>query len=334
MRKCLYGWVYGNYNFKTKFSARDINLISEMLLRCNNRKPTEIHRAIRPLKCLKFWKGSEYRTFLLYLGPVVLKDFLSPPVYHNYLLLFCGVTILSCSTYLKYIEIADILLRDFIMTFGSIYGSDAISSNVHNLCHVVNDVKKFGCLVDISAYPFENFLFQIKSLVRTGKHPLAQIAKRVVELENLNINNFRTKQKSLSPFVAYENNNKIHELPECSKVYNNLSFSNYILSNNIKNKWFLSIRNDIVEMINATYYKGKIHIYGSSLNNKKDFFVLPIKSSYINIYQCHHKNKSNFNKPALYPLSDIKCKLFAIEYKDSIVFFPLLHTLDTSNNNS
>lgn len=37
-------------------------------------------------------------------------------------------------------------------------GIDSISSNVHNLCHLVDDVKHLGYLPSISTYPFGNIL--------------------------------------------------------------------------------------------------------------------------------------------------------------------------------
>lgn len=55
--------------------------MSVMLKNFNTTRPVEIHGAIRKLKCLKFWKDTEYRTFLLYLGPIVLKDFLPLDAY-------------------------------------------------------------------------------------------------------------------------------------------------------------------------------------------------------------------------------------------------------------
>ena len=154
MRKCLYGWVHGSYNFRTKLTSAQIDQLSEMLQMCNVTKPVEIHRSIRNLKSLKFWKGTEYRTFLLYIGPVVLKNFLNFEAYSNFLTLFCAVTILSCNAYMKYVDIAKQLMEDFIEQYIHIYGIDSVSSNVHNLCHVVNDVKKFGNLSQISSYPF------------------------------------------------------------------------------------------------------------------------------------------------------------------------------------
>ena len=102
--------------------------------------------------------------------------------------------------------------------------------------------------------------------------------------------------------------------------------SDFILSSDFKNKWFLTKTNDIVSMINGTYFLGKICIYGVALKQKQDFFDYPIKSSRINIYKSNGKTSA----PTLLPLSDIKCKLFMLKYNDSLVFMPILHTLDVN----
>ncbi|XP_053687147.1 uncharacterized protein LOC128736685 [Sabethes cyaneus] len=44
-----------------------------------------------------------------------------------------------------------------------------VTSNIHNLTHVVEDVEKKGSLPSISTYPFENHLYQIKNMVRSGR---------------------------------------------------------------------------------------------------------------------------------------------------------------------
>ncbi|EFN61780.1 hypothetical protein EAG_08143, partial [Camponotus floridanus] len=46
-----------------------------------------------------------------------------------------------------------------------------ISSNVHNLCYLVDEVKSFD-LSTFNTYPFENCLQKIKKLLRTGNKPL------------------------------------------------------------------------------------------------------------------------------------------------------------------
>lgn len=181
MKRFLIGWVHGGFNFGAKFSGRDIVDISRFLYSANKFMPVELHRAVRELDCLRFWKGVEFRTFLLYLGPVILKDFLHEHVYQHFLILFCAVTICTSSVYKDFIDISNSLLRDFVESYIDIYGIDSISSNVRNLIHLVEDVKRFGPLTNISAYSFENTLFRIKRLLRHGKRPLSQVAKRLIE---------------------------------------------------------------------------------------------------------------------------------------------------------
>lgn len=63
-----------------------MNEISSYMQSCL--KPKEIHRAIRGLKEIHNWKGTEFRTFLLYISIVVLKIHLRPIVYNHFLLFF------------------------------------------------------------------------------------------------------------------------------------------------------------------------------------------------------------------------------------------------------
>lgn len=67
MRRCLYGWPEGSYNFRTKLSKTQADKMSQMLKACNDTKPMDLQRSIRTLKCLKFWKDSEYRVFFYYI---------------------------------------------------------------------------------------------------------------------------------------------------------------------------------------------------------------------------------------------------------------------------
>lgn len=106
--------------------------------------------------------------------------------------------------------------------------------NVHNLCNVIKDVKNFGPLFSISSYPFENFLGSLKGLLRSGNKPLAQLVKRICELQK-----FCMYQKSIN-FTLYLNNEVLnikHQIPECKKIYNCLILSpDLMLSQELKNK--------------------------------------------------------------------------------------------------
>lgn len=203
MKRCLSGWVNGSKNFKTKFFAPQIKIISTWLLDCNKRVPSDIHRSVRALNCLSFWKATEYRTFLLYLGVIILKDHLTAELYRHFLLLFCAVRICSSDYYRSNIHLAKEMLNDYIEGYISNYGIDSISSNVHNLCHLVEDVERYGSLDKISSYPFENTLGSIKNLIRSGHKPLEQVCKRLAEVQRIGIK--QQPSNDHYPLLKFEN---------------------------------------------------------------------------------------------------------------------------------
>lgn len=61
----------------------------------------------------------------------------------------------------------------------------SMGKHFHALCHLADDVNNFGTtLNEISGFSFENHLQKIKKSVRTAQNPIAQISKRLTELEN------------------------------------------------------------------------------------------------------------------------------------------------------
>jgi hypothetical protein len=68
--------------------------------------PQEFARKPRTLAEFERWKATEYRTFLLYTGPICLQTSLPSELYSNFLLLSVAVTILLspdlCSRYTDY----------------------------------------------------------------------------------------------------------------------------------------------------------------------------------------------------------------------------------------
>ena len=129
----------------------------------SNRKPK------KPKHILKSWKAHDFRQFLLYTGPVVLKNILSEELYHYFLKLHVSISILVNPSFCKeenYIKYADNLLKSFVKISEEKYGLSFMSHNVHNLLHLCNDVRKFGPLDKFSSFPFENKIGKIKTLFR------------------------------------------------------------------------------------------------------------------------------------------------------------------------
>ncbi|XP_031625627.1 uncharacterized protein LOC116342258 [Contarinia nasturtii] len=77
MKKLLVCWVYGAKGYRCKWSKQKTNDVSKLLEKFNKQMPNDIHRAIRKLDSLKYWKGVEFRTVLLYVGMVAFKEALS-----------------------------------------------------------------------------------------------------------------------------------------------------------------------------------------------------------------------------------------------------------------
>lgn len=171
-----------------RLSHQQLTILSEKMMNLNGKMPREFARQPRSLDYLDKWKATEFRQFLLYTGPVVLKSVVSSDMYHHFLYLTIPMSILLNSdehirsTYLGYAK--DLLLY-FVKTAKIIYGETFSSYNVHALCHLADDVENFGTtLNEISGFSFENHLQKIKKSVRNAQNPIAQISKRLTELEN------------------------------------------------------------------------------------------------------------------------------------------------------
>lgn len=54
---------------------------------------------------------------------------------------------------------------------------------VLNLLHTMFDVKIHGHLNLISGFPFKDYLGNMKKMVRTSRHPLALVVRRISEMD-------------------------------------------------------------------------------------------------------------------------------------------------------
>ncbi|XP_071652563.1 uncharacterized protein [Temnothorax longispinosus] len=146
--------------------------------------PRDFVRKPRSLKEWRTYKATEERRLCLYDGIVVFKDNLEENVYHHFLMLHGALTILS-SPMLVQSEImchySNDLLRAFINHSIVIYGKTFVVYNVHSLSHLAQECLSHGSLDKFSAFPFENFLKSLKSLLKSGYKPLQQAARRDLE---------------------------------------------------------------------------------------------------------------------------------------------------------
>lgn len=163
MKRLLVGWRDGNFEkLLTKWRASDKQKVSDFLRVC--KLPFEIHRSARGLDELLHWKAVEFRSFFYYLSIIILPEVMSKEPYEHFLLLFCAITICSSQKYSSLLDLSEQLLLHFVENFKTFYGN-YVTSNIHNLVHVTDEVRKFGPLNTFNAYPFENMLHIIKNML-------------------------------------------------------------------------------------------------------------------------------------------------------------------------
>lgn len=274
-------WLFGKAPNKLRLQIAQS--ISDLYLSFKDHVPVEFVRKPRSFDEVKRWKATEFRFFLFYSGPVVLKKFLPEEKYSNFLCLHVASTIFANFEYInKYHNFAEELLIYFVQNFGEIYGEEYISHNIHGLTHVPDDIKVFGCLDSYSAFCFENYLQSLKKLVRKSEHPLSQIMRRLTELENLSGNEIRISE--ILPLPEREHDKG--PLPEGFTVqYERVKFKSFTLVVNRDGNNFCALRNgSIIKVLNFAKKNNGIFAIGKSFLKVDNFFrsrVNPQLSEYI-----------------------------------------------------
>lgn len=293
--------------------------MNSLLSEYNKTRPKEIHRKIRSLNHIHFWKGTEFHTFLCYVGCVLLKDFLCEEQYVHFLKLMCAASICLTDQYKAFLPKARSLFEEFIEESKDIYGSHSVTSNIHNLCHIVDEVERFGELNSISAYEFENELHSIKMRIKLCNKPLQQISRRLSETS------YKSALLDLDNHNNFPQLNDKYVLPGSQNliVYKKIQFRDFVLSEKLGDNYFSTKNGDIVILEYAIMIENKILVRGSRLKMRNNFFVRPFSSSYLSIYL---SDNSKFDSE-FFDISLIKAKLFSLPFKNQYVHFPLLHTI-------
>lgn len=331
MKKCILMWKEGPTESIKKWTDDEIKTLNRMLKSINNDMPTEIHRSLRDINYIKHWKGCELRTFLLYVGPIVLKYVIKQDEYKHFIKLFCAVTLCSTDTYLNnnkrgISNLIRVLFNEYVEEFGELYGIEFISSNVHNLKHVIDDILKFGNLTKISAYCFENCLAALKLRLRNCNRPLEQISRRISEL-NLDYRvpiDFEEMDSVKDPLLKNPIENEAG-----AQVFSQILFGSNVLLNSQKNadKWFLTDSGNVIEFHFCLKRNAEHFLYGSGVENLESFFTQPITSTKINIFLVSKENASRRSAIQPYNIQNVKAKMICIRDDGKMVFMPLLHTL-------
>lgn len=104
--------------------------------------PSDFARKPRPFAELKHFKATEFRLFVLYIGPVVLKGVLDPPKFKHFMLFHSAIYIMASRASIdkEWVEYAGALLDQFVEECESLYFREILTYNMHSLKHLSSDV--------------------------------------------------------------------------------------------------------------------------------------------------------------------------------------------------
>ncbi|XP_031328848.1 uncharacterized protein LOC116159899 isoform X1 [Photinus pyralis] len=315
-----HGLIFGKPPYK--LPSRDINNISERLKIMSKFIPMEFSRKTRPITECRLYKASEFRFFLLYAAPVVLRGIVKKAIYNNILTLHLATSILisrefHChSDYLKY---ANDLMLHFVQTSLKLYGADFVAHNVHCLLHIADDVKYFGELDNFSAFPYENYMQKLKNILRKHHKPLQQVIRRSMETEFLNsMGNIGSNE--ITPYCTQEHFDG-PTIIGCNKQFKAIKLSNCTIKLNRADSVVQLKTMEIVRVFNICTTEDDIKIVGKEFIDKQELYLQPCSSSIFHIYECQQL-KPTFSS---WSINEINHKVVLLPHKNGFAAFPMLH---------
>lgn len=270
----------------------------------------DFNRRPRILEELMRWKATEFRQFILYLIPVVLRGSVLPAkALELFFLLHIAMTIVVRRDLLsRYSDVADWCLNDFVTKAKVYLKTEFITHNVHNLVHIVSHCNVYGPVDNFSAFPFENELHVLKRAVRGTSKVIQQIVSRINERHE-------TSQK---PRV------EVHVEGEVSKPHR-------------KNRWMLHLKG---ECYSRLYIKGRrvsllrgdnfvkmdsgaivmlnnivkttdgVFVVGQQFRERTDLYEKPVRSSCLGIYKVDKLSLQLMS----WPVQRINCKVLGVAF--------------------
>lgn len=317
-RRLLQFYVRGKKGVRLSNTA--IDSIDKHLLDTRKFIIKEFARLPRSLLYVDSWKATEVRLFVLYLGLVLLKPFLSEDYYNHFLSLSIAIRILADpERCLVLNDFAHSLITWFISQYGNMFGLEYLSHNVHNLEHLANDVKTLGCLDAFSCFKFENHMQKIKKRIKNCGKPLEEYSNRILELNQLPPEKYYLKSYPIIHFKkAVQGSNDISHLEFNGFTIFTKENENCCLLNDNSLVFVLEI---ILEGINDVPY-----ISVKRILLTKPFFSTPCDSKeLLGIQTFTEINPFNIEK---LPATNIKTKCLKLKHlqlQDTFVIIPLLH---------
>lgn len=148
----------------------------------------------------------------MYIGPIAIHSIVPKKISDHFLYLNVAMTIFLSPNFNHFATLAKSFMFDF--DFGILYGDHFISHNIHGLIHLLDDFQNYGSLGNISCFKFENYLGQLKKMVRKSDKPLQQIVRMYEERSKSSTiidDSFENKKETVREFLKLHNEGPLLE---------------------------------------------------------------------------------------------------------------------------
>lgn len=303
---------------KNAMSDASVSAVDKRIATINKYMPSDFARKLSAFSEAASWKATEARQFILYTAPVIMKGILSLEQYEHMILLHFACRIMSSENFCQLnLDLAEQLLKSFVSKCKYVLGIDFTSQAVHSLIHLPADCKVHGCLDTFSAFPFESFQGELKTLLRSYARPLQQLWKRLSEQDTLNV----PVLESTTEVVSRTRIAKHCFGPTCGldgEHYSRLCFRGKMIALNGKDNTLCLEDGSIIKANNLIRMDSKWFVIGQMFNRCEDFYS---KSSLVSVWKVSGLTSQNFH----WPLELVCGKAALVPYKHYFVCMKLLH---------
>lgn len=191
MKHMMNLWIRGRLDYRINKETQ--NKISRDLMLMSENCPREFVKRPRKLEEMPSWDGSDWNEFLLYYSPIALKSRMPQRYYVHFLYLHLAMRILMSSDSSNAEANSFILgqlLNTFIADFTTLYGSNKVDYNVHNLLHFEHIQQKLGTLKNLNGFVYESQINMVNACLDSSPEVnLEEIGEKIIDNSNLLVDN-------------------------------------------------------------------------------------------------------------------------------------------------
>lgn len=320
MKFCLERYVSTSKK-KGKLKTNEKKILISCLESASGGITFEFQRKKLDIENLQYWKATQYRFVLLYCSGLIFKHILTEDAYQHFMLIFVACRILCSKTMaVKYAEYAKILLKQFVILLPTYFGEDSQTMNNHNIMHSPDDVIKMQkSLSEISAFPFENCLGLLKTLIKGRKDIVPQIIKRISEIDYCP--QVAEDDRAVNNIIRKKENTITEEINKFNGEIKSIFLREMKITTSQPDNIVILKNNVFFKVAGIKKHGETFNVEGYTIECAGDSFDYPCKSSKVGIWKLGTENL----KKSIFPANDIKNKCVVLKIKEEQHVLILLH---------